>query len=58
MSEQRAIGLLNVNAASVVPNVTPVTPVKWLPVMVTTVPPAVEPDVRLRALPLGAVVEE
>ena len=40
-------------AAAVVPNVTAVAPVRWLPVMVTDVPPAEGPDVGLIRLSAG-----
>ncbi len=37
-----------------VPNFTPVTPLKPVPVMVTLVPPAVDPEVTLRPVTVGA----
>lgn len=39
------------------PNVTDVAPVKWLPVMVTAVPPAAGPLVGVRVVTTGAAVE-
>ncbi len=40
--------------AALPPNDTPVTPVRLVPVIVTTVPPAVEPDVGLSEVTVGA----
>jgi hypothetical protein len=42
------------DAAAVLPKLTPVAPVKLVPVMVTLVPPAVVPDVGLTAVTVGA----
>ena len=49
--------LLTVNVADAVPNFTLVAPVKLVPVIVTLVPPAVEPDVGLIAVTAGAGAE-
>ena len=43
-----------VNVAAVPPNDTDVAPVKFVPVIVTGVPPAVEPELRLRPVTVGA----
>jgi len=43
--------------ATVVPNVTPVAPVKLLPVIVTTVPPPVGPEPGLTPVTLGGVTK-
>ena len=40
--------------AAVVPNLTPVAPVRLVPVMVTEVPPAVGPEVGLIPVTVGA----
>ena len=40
-------------AAATLPKVTPVAPVKLVPVMVTEVPPAVLPEVGLSAVTVG-----
>ena len=46
--------LVMVKAAVVEPNLTPVAPVKPVPVMVTVVPPAVVPEVGLMPVTVGA----
>ena len=48
------VALLTVNVAVAVPNFTLVAPVKLVPVTVTLAPPAVEPDVGLTAVTVGA----
>ena len=45
--------LVMVKAAVVEPNLTPVAPVKPVPVMVTVVPPAVVPEVGLMPVTVG-----
>src|SRR5690348_16058904 len=42
------------DVAALVPNFTAVAPVKFVPVTVTLVPPALVPDVGFRALTVGA----
>jgi len=42
------------DAAAVVPKLTPVAPVKFVPVTVTLVPPAVVPEVGLTLVTVGA----
>jgi hypothetical protein len=50
------VALLNVNVvAAVAPNFTAVAPVKFVPVMVTTVPPAAGPLAGLTLLTVGAL---
>jgi hypothetical protein len=41
--------------AAIVPNCTALAPVKFVPVIVTFAPPAVDPLVRLTAVTVGAV---
>jgi hypothetical protein len=48
------VELVTVNVAALAPNDTAVAPVKAVPVMVTGVPPAVVPELGVRALTVGA----
>ena len=50
------VELLNVKAAETAPKKTPVAPVKFVPVMLTGVPPTVGPAVGLIAVTVGAGV--
>ena len=43
--------------AAVAPNLTPVAPVKLVPVIVTEVPPAVGPELGLTAVTVGTVAQ-
>ncbi len=50
------VALLTVKVvAATVPNLTPVAPVKLVPVMVTEVPPAVDPEVGLMPVTVGGL---
>src|SRR5262249_36589032 len=53
------VSLLTVNPfAAAPPKVTPVAPIKWVPVIVTSVPPAVGPIVGVMFVTVGAASGE